>query len=128
MHDVDFEIVTGTPFSNELENHEIDYELAQILGLGIVKNLYLDNDYYVYNASADNLDSNFGFMNEVVRIGVYYQITHPEYDDRELEQTIFGTKGGTEYLRLLQTVNTDSVLNRLKKVFDSKKGKIILFF
>jgi hypothetical protein len=135
VKDIDFELITDTPFHDdiithfyEFENHKIDYELIQILGLGVVKNIHIDNDYYVYNASNDHLGNNFGFINEVVRIGAYYQITHPDYDDKELEKKIFKTKHGKEYLKKLQTSDTDIVLYRLKEIFDRKKGEIIQLF
>jgi hypothetical protein len=130
---VDFKVVTDTPFNPELVthfyefvNHEIDYELALILGLGVIKNLHLDNDFYIYNASNDQAD-NFGFMNEVTRISVYYQITHPEYDEKELEEFIIGTERGRKFLKKLQTVDTDIPYLRLKEIFDSNKGNIIKF-
>ncbi len=130
---VDFEVVTDTPFNTEqvshfyeFENHEIDYELAVILGLGVVKNLHFEDDYYIYNASNDQAD-NFGFMNEVTRIDVYYQITHPEYDHKELEEFIIGTERGRRYLRKLLKVDTDEPYVRLKEVFDRKKGRIVQF-
>ncbi|MFD2043360.1 hypothetical protein ACFSTA_03060 [Ornithinibacillus salinisoli] len=58
VKDIDFEVITDTPFQEEqvnhfyeLVNHVIDNELIQILGLVVVKNSHIDNDYYVYNAS-----------------------------------------------------------------------------
>lgn len=63
----DFEVVTDTEFNKEVvhpfyefENHIIDYELIEILGLGVVRSLHFEDDYYVYNASSDHVDDNFG--------------------------------------------------------------------
>lgn len=130
---LDFIVITDTKFNAELvdhfykfENHEIDYELVVMLGLGVVKNLHMDNDYYIYNCSNDQPD-NFGFMNEVTRIGVYYQITHPYYDDTELEKLIIDNKVGREFLKKLQCVDSDLPYNRLKQIIDSKKGNVIQF-
>lgn len=130
---VDFEVVTDTPFDADrvryffrLDNHDIDYELAITLGLGVVKNLFFEDDFYIYNASNDHAD-HFGLMNVVMRMDVYYQITHPEYDNKKLEEFIIGTERGKKFLEKLQTVDTDVPYKRLKQVFDSKKGNVIQF-
>ncbi|KAB2332618.1 hypothetical protein [Bacillus mesophilum] len=130
---VDFDVVTDTPYdedsvehSFEFENHEMDSELAVILGLGVVKNLHTEYDYYIYNASNDQAD-NFGFMNEFTRISVYYQITHPHYDDKKLEEFIIGTERGRMFLKKLQTVDSDMPFLRLKEIFDRKRGNVVFF-
>lgn len=130
---IDFEVITDTIFKKELiehfykfEDHEIEYELVTILGLGVVKNLNLDNDYYIYNASDDSLD-NFRLMNEVTRLEVYYQITHPDYDNKQLEKFILGTERGKKFLMKLQTVDSELPYNELKRVFENKKGNIFQF-
>lgn len=132
VKDIHFKVVTDTPFNAnvvthfyEFEDHTLDYELIELMGLGVVRNLHFDNDYYVYNASDEQMDNRFRVANETLRIGVYYQITHPDYDDRDLEKLIFKTPGGKEYLTLLQTRDTNQVLNRLKEIFDRKKGQVI---
>ncbi|CQR46289.1 hypothetical protein BN1058_00542 [Paraliobacillus sp. PM-2] len=129
---VDFEVVTNTPYNGdvtvhfyEFENHEIDTDLATMLGLGVVKNLHIVDDYYIYNASNDHAD-NFGFMNEVTRIAIYYQITHPHYDDKELEEFIINTERGRKYLKKLQTVDSDMPFQKLKEIYDRKKGNLVL--
>src|SRR5690625_4102474 len=80
---VDFEVVTDTPFKKDqvfhffkYTEHEIDEELATMLGFGVVRSLHFENDFYLYNASDDEYDD-FGLMNEITRVEVYYQITHP---------------------------------------------------
>ena len=130
---IDFVVDTCTTFDANVvnhfysfENHEIDYKLAQILGLGVARNLLMEDDFYIYNASDDRLD-NFGMMYEIARLGIYYQITHPDYDDKDLEEMMIGNSFGKEFLKQIQTVETDMPYMKLKEIFNSKKGNVVLF-
>lgn len=124
---LDIEVMTHTEFDFNrverlygVENHELDYDWIEKLGLGIVRTNHF-NDYYIYNASYDNL------MNESTRIGLYYQLTHPEYDDKELDRWIFGDKEGIDYLLELVGEHGLLVVSMLKEIYQQKKGNVIMF-
>lgn len=129
--DIDYFVVTDTDFDEQIvrygyliDNHEYDLDLAVTLGLGVIESH--DGDMsLLYNA-----DGNRGKLreqSEMLRIATYYQITHPKYDDKELENLVMKTKGGKEYLKLLQTNDSDMPYEKLKSIFDSKKGIVIKF-
>jgi len=128
---VDFITVTDTFFDERIirfaylmENHEYDLDLAVTLGLGIIKS---DDGQMTLLYNADDYIGSDRMIGEVLRVGVYYQITHPDYDDKDLEKTVIKTKGGKEFLKMIQTNDSDEPYERLKSVFDSKKGNVVKF-
>ncbi|MFC4022256.1 hypothetical protein ACFOUV_00330 [Oceanobacillus longus] len=123
----DFDVVTDTPFIEGeverlygLDNHKINYSLIQKLNLGVVKNKYYD-EYYIYNAVCDNI------KNESIRLGIYYQITHPEFDDKALDSWIFGSTDGVDYILDLFGSHGVCVLSWLNDIFSKKKGNVLAF-
>ncbi|PAV27977.1 hypothetical protein CIL05_19115 [Virgibacillus profundi] len=125
---IDYEVITETGYIDHkverlygVDNHSIDYDLIKILGLGVVKNNHLQ-DYYIFNAASDNI------MNEMIRIDVYYQITHPEFDDKPLDRWVFGSPAGVDYLLSLLGSQGAWVISRLKGIFNDKKNGQVLAF
>ncbi|MBT2600721.1 hypothetical protein J7E18_03235 [Oceanobacillus sp. ISL-73] len=124
---LDIEVMTNTEFDFKrvdrlygVDNHELNYDWIEKLGLGVVRTSYF-NDYFIYNATYDNL------INESTRIGLYYQLTHPEYDDKELDRWIFGDKDGINYLLELVGEHGLLVVSKLKEIYRQKKGNVIKF-
>ncbi|WP_249872364.1 hypothetical protein [Oceanobacillus saliphilus] len=122
-----FDVVTNTPFEEVgverlygVEDHILDYRLIEMLDLGVVKDHYNDT-CYIYNPTAGN------FFNETMKLGIYYQITHPEYDDKELDRWIFGNEDGVEYILNLFPQDGPCILSLLNDTFKSKKGKVLKF-
>ncbi|WP_067726983.1 hypothetical protein [Oceanobacillus damuensis] len=127
VNGVDFEVVTDTTFTEGaverlygVGNLRIDYALINILGLGVVKNIHFD-DWYLYDTASDNI------ISETVRLGIYYQLSHPKYDDKELDRLIFGTPAGMDYVMSILGTDGVWVIARLKGIFDEKKGKVLEF-
>jgi len=127
VYGIDFEVVTKTPFiEGEVErlygvdNHSINYRLIKQLGLGVVKNNFMD-DYYIYNVTRENIHD------ELIKLRIYYQITNPEYDDKQLEQLIFGNEDGIDYIVSLLDKESGCVLSQLVEIFKAKKGKVLPF-
>lgn len=97
----------------------VDINLAVTLGLGVVKSLS-DGSLHLYHA--DNVHDEDRLQNEMLRIGMYYQIMNPEYDDRRLNY-LFNAKGGEVYLRMLVFCDTEEPIEKLRDIFTAKKGK-----
>jgi hypothetical protein len=97
----------------------VDIRLAVTLGLGVVKSLS-DGKVLLYHA--DNVDDEDRMQNEMLRLGMYYQIMNPDYDDRRLNY-VFETNGGEFYLRMLLFCDTDEPIQRLREIFTAKKGR-----
>lgn len=115
-----------TPYSTELVNevyeipdHEIDFKLAVTLGLGVIKELSTGH-LFLYHTDTESENRQ---DDEALRMGMYYQIAHPEYDDVRLDG-ILNTKGGEQYIRHLLFIKSDEVIEKLKDIFESKKGEI----
>ncbi|WP_337018982.1 hypothetical protein [Oceanobacillus massiliensis] len=125
---IDFDVITETPFTEGIverlygvDNHVINDKWIKKLGLGVVKNNYT-NDSYIYDITSENI------LNETVKIGIYYQLTHPEFDDKELDRWVFGSKEGVDYvIGLLGNEAAACVLSQLKEIFKAKKGKVLAF-
>ncbi|WP_164669404.1 hypothetical protein [Virgibacillus doumboii] len=125
--ELDVEVVTNTPFPDGaverlygVDNHRIDYNLINILGLGVVKIKHSD-DWYIYDAMSEN------FLSEFIKFRIYYQLSHPEFDDKELERWIFSDVTGINYvLRLIGSHGT-WIISRLKEIFNGKKGRVVVF-
>ncbi|OZU89623.1 hypothetical protein CIL03_00310 [Virgibacillus indicus] len=125
--DRDFEVMTNTTFADDIverlygvDNHRIDYGLIKILGLGVVKNKHF-NALYIYDAAGDNL------MSEMIRLRIYYQLSYPEYDDKELDCWIFGDVAGVNYVLRIMGSSGAWVISRLKGIFNEKKGRVVEF-
>ena len=99
----------------------IDMKWAVTLGLGVIQSLN-DGSLCLYNA--DTADYDMRLQDEMLKLGMYYQITNPDYDDRQLDG-ILQTKGGINYLRtLLFCHSTDyDPIEALIDIFSTKKGK-----
>lgn len=121
----DINVVTDTPFEdnatvslNGIMYHKPNYRYAKILGLGII----LEEDYtFFYEPYIDDL------VVESLKTGVYYQLTHPNHDDKDLEELLFGVRGGAAFLKKIQHVDTDELIEELKFIFQSKKGNVLPF-
>lgn len=117
--------IIDTPFQSELIEFvydvgpTVDVPLAVQLGLGVIKSLS-DGSLLLYNA--DTQDYEDRLTDEKLRLGMYYQIKHPEYDDRQLDY-ILQTKGGPDYLVNLHFCNTVEPIDKLMDIFAAKKGK-----
>lgn len=119
-------VIVETCFQKELIQYvydigqDVDFPLAVTLGLGVIQSLH-DGSLAIYHA--DTTDYPLRMTDEMLRLGMYYQITHPEYDDRHLDY-LLQTKGGKYYLRRLffcERYKQDP-LEELKKIFANKKG------
>jgi hypothetical protein len=99
--------------------HEINFDIATAVGLGVVKDKDT-GELFIYNS--DESDSKTNESDELLRLGIYYQLTHPSYDDKKLDGLLNKTKGGETYLRLLFVVEPDEYIQKLKEIFNSKKG------
>lgn len=124
---VDYEVVTETPFIEGeidrlygVDNHAINYKLVKQLGLGVVKNNFM-NDYYIYDTAGENIHD------EIIKLRIYYQITYPEYDDKDLEQQVFGNEDKFDYIVSLLGKNSGCILSQLKEIFQGKKGQVLQF-
>lgn len=123
--DEDIEVVTDTPFAGVerlygVDNHSIDYRLIKIFGLGVVKNKHFEA-WYIYDAADDN------FLNEIIKLRIYYQLSHPEFDDKELDRWIFGDVAGVNYVLRIAGAHGGWVISQLKGIFSEKKGKVVAF-
>lgn len=122
----EYTVVMDTPFVEELIehvydffNHDFDLSLATQLGLGVIQDTNTMK-MYIYNAETAVGDD---YSNdEAMRVGMYYQLTHPEYDDKNLD-ILLNSAGGEEYLKLLMLNPSDDIINKLKVIFDSRKGR-----
>ncbi|WP_067726992.1 hypothetical protein [Oceanobacillus damuensis] len=122
-----FDVVTNTPFEEGaverlygVEDHILNYNLIRKLRLGVVKNQYND-ECFIYDPTGGN------FFNETIKVGIYYQITHPDYDDKELDRWIFGNEEGVDYILNLFPKDGACILSLLNDIFKSKKGKVLEF-
>lgn len=107
-----------------IDSHEYNRDLLNTLGFS----LFNDNDdnRYVYNVLKDNSIDKYD--NELIRFKIYYQLSFPDFDDRQLE-VILDELGGARFINKLIDNLEESVLiyKRLKEIFDSKKGNVIQF-
>lgn len=124
---MDFDVVTNTLFSDGaverlygVDDHRIDFNLIHILELGVVKNNHFD-DWYIYDAAGEN------FVSEIIKFRLYYQLSHPEFDDKELERWIFSDVARVNYVLRLTGSHGAWVISKLKEIYDAKKGKVVGF-
>lgn len=107
-----------------IDSHEYNRDLLNTLGFSS----FNDNDgnRYVYNVLKDNSIDKYD--NELIRFKIYYQLSFPDFDDRQLE-VILDELGGVRFINKLIDNLEESVLiyKRLKEIFDSKKGNVIQF-
>ncbi|UCZ54963.1 hypothetical protein LGQ02_09660 [Bacillus shivajii] len=99
--------------------NNIDMSLAVTLGLGVIQSLS-DGTLYLYHA--DMIDDEDRMKHEMLRLGMYYQLMNPKYDDRRLDY-LFNSSGGTFYLSTLLFTDCIEPIEKLKAIFSSKKGK-----
>lgn len=105
-------------YSYHLEDHKIDKKLASIIGLGVLVNIHI-GDEFLYNSGSDEDESEEDIQaQELLRLGIYYQINYPEYFDTKLYTLLFNTKGGEEYIRSLFIVQDDEPINKLKEILN----------
>ncbi len=101
MDDSTYDGIADTFFQEELIDYvydvgpNVDIKLAVTLGLGVIQSLH-DGSLSLYNA--DTADYELRLVDEMLRLGIYYQITNPEYDDRQLDRILHGKDGGVHYL------------------------------
>lgn len=108
----------STQYVYFINNHEIDEKLAVSLGLGVIQNMK-NGEKYLYHAVSN---SNDNMADEMLRLGIYYQIKFPNYNDKKLDQLLNRTSGGEEHIRLLMLSHDEKIINDLKNVFYSQKG------
>jgi hypothetical protein len=127
--DEDFKVVTDTNFDEnmieyvyEIKPINLDYIIP--LKLGVIR-FEDDGQQYVYNADKPHEDSAYSdyIEEEVLRMCIYYQLTHPNYVDNKLDVILNSTKGGEEHIRSLIIQDQDRVINDLKEIFKSQKGR-----
>ena len=97
----------------------INISLAVALGLGVIQSLS-DGSKYLYHA--DVSDDEDRQMHEMLRLGMYYQIMNPDYDDRRLDYFMNGN-GGEFYLSTLLFADTMEPIEKLRAIFATKKGQ-----
>lgn len=103
-----------------IENHEIDYELIEKTGLGVATSNHDTSVKLLYNPNKqDSIDD------ETIRFGVYYQLTHMQFDDKQLEKLLLQDVTGKVFMEIVFGENMYELYNRLKRVFDSKKNNVI---
>lgn len=118
-------LISETFFPEELVDYvydvgpNVNISLAVTLGLGVLKSL-TDGTLYLYHA--DNVDDMDREIDENLRLGMYYQIMNPQYDDRKLND-LLDTPGGEFYLRMLFLCDLEQPMDRLKEIFVEKKGR-----
>lgn len=129
---VDFAVLTNTDYVEEevdyfykIVNHTINERLIHLLGLGIVYNLHEEDDFYIYNAT-DLVYDMFSVKKEVTRIAVYYQLTHPYYEDDQLKQFML-TERGKKYLYHLVPEAGEELYNHLLQIFSRDNDNVVLF-
>jgi hypothetical protein len=104
---------------------KLDTSLLSSLGLGAVE--MLQGNYkakkFLYNL--DNSEDEFSMSDELIKMGIYFQLTDPDLDYKWLENLI----GQEEtFIRFLIISNQDKILKQLRGIFKSKKrGKVIIF-
>lgn len=120
--------VKETPFEEDLvkyvydiENHKIDIDLAVTVGLGVIRDV-ASGEEYLYNTGSKGITEDFE-ADELLRMGIYYQITHPEYIDKKLDILLNATDGGEAYIRMLFTVHDNGPIEKLREIFNAQKGK-----
>lgn len=122
----DIEFIMDTPFPSDLTEFvydvgcTVDISLAVTLGLGVIKSLS-NGKLYVYHADTIDDDDISYQSKEMLRLGMFYQLMHPEYDDRKLN-LILESKGGEYLLSSLILFNTIEPIEMLKEIFAAKKG------
>lgn len=107
----------------------IDLDLLVSLGFGLVRmltdkakgELWLFDSLYFRNAffaEEDEWDDPL-IGDTAIRLMMYFSLTDPTYDDRQLEKLLTMSE---DYLKLSCLCNGDKIIDRLKEVFATKKG------
>lgn len=126
MDDSTYDGIADTFFQDELIDYvydvgpNVDIKLAVTLGLGVIQSLH-DGSLSLYNA--DTADYELRLVDEMLRLGMYYQITNLDYDDRQLDRILHKDEG-VHYLRnlLLSYYPNPDPIEALFEIFSSKKG------
>lgn len=94
-----------------------------MLGLGVIE--MNDGKRYLYDAMIQEDDEIDKLkIDEGLKIGIYYQITNPDYHDVKLE-ILINTKGTIDYLSSIISDKkyVDEIVEKLKDIFKGQKGK-----
>lgn len=116
-----------TPLSDsfrfvEIEDHDVNYELINRVGLGVARPVEGESHKLIYNPNIqDSLDD------EVMRFGIYYQLTHRDFDDKQLEKMLFDDMTGKVFMEIVFGEQADGLYNELRQLYDRKKGNIVHF-
>ena len=116
-----------TPLSDryrfvEIEDHDVNYELINRVGLGVARSAEDESHKLIYNPNTqDSLDD------EVMRFGIYYQLTHREFDDKQLEEKLFGDVTGKVFMEVIFGEQAEDLYNELKQLYESKRGNVVQF-
>lgn len=103
MDESNVKFVNKTPYDDRYfdyvyditDQDEVDFKLAITIGLGVIQDG--EGNQLLYNISVEE-DLEERLKEEHLRLGMYYQITHPEYDDRKLHY-LLNSNGGEHFLR-----------------------------
>jgi hypothetical protein len=105
-------------------NH-LDTKLLEGLGLGAVELLRGEFSGYKSLYNLDNSQDEFSLLDERVKIAIYFQLTQPNLDNKELEKLLIQEES---WIRLLLLDHHDYIINRLQEIYKTKKvGKIFHF-
>lgn len=101
---------------------EVNMDLALKLGLGVMK--LIDGKIVLYNSLIkENRTVLDNETEEMVRVGIYYQLENPEYVDRPLER-LLNVKGMVNTILYSVMKEPDkSLIDRLFEIFESQKGR-----
>lgn len=113
--------VSKTPFLPNKTYHlykfkgEVNFENAIICGLGVVR--MSNGEELIYNAS-EIINNEYEEINNTVTLSLYAQLSYENYDDKGLERVL------NEHEELIKTMSPmgDQLFNKIREVFNSKKG------
>ncbi|MBU9711652.1 hypothetical protein [Evansella tamaricis] len=109
-----------------LENHKINFELATNLGLGVLKSKDTE-ELFLYHSDVSS-DEEVAAEDEFLRICIYYQLTHPDFEDVELEK-FYQTEYGENYIGMLCMGKATEIVESLGAIFKAQKAgdKVVWF-
>lgn len=133
---VDFKLLTNTPFDIDKVKYAysfsgaIDLELIEQIGLGVIESTD-DGEIFLYNAMYDKDSPDDKESYEMLRMGVYYQITHPDYVDTKLDILVNKTTNSGEFFKYIFAEETTEPIEIVKEIIREQKGKpnnVVPFF
>lgn len=98
-----------------IPGEEINIKLAATIGMGVIKDL--EENLLLYNA--DTSSNECWEEDEQIKLGMYYQLTFPDYHDPKLEIYL---RENMEQMQLLSPVENSKVISKLERIFAAQKG------